>query len=73
VDDDTVEEDGIAADPQLNGAKDAIAARDLDLVMIASGVNLGNAQEIPCLSSGRQRDRRGNSKKTRQRPRNTLP
>jgi hypothetical protein len=72
VDDDTVEENGIAANPHLNGAKDAITARNLDLVVIPSAVNLGSAQEIPYLSSGRQTNRAGNSKKTRQRLRNTF-
>jgi len=40
VDDDAVEENGIAGYPQLNGMKDAIATGDLDPVMIPSAVNL---------------------------------
>jgi hypothetical protein len=66
VDDDTVKENGIAADPQLNGVKEAIASGDLDFVMIPSAVNLRNAQEIPYLSLGRQRNSAGNNEKTRQ-------
>jgi hypothetical protein len=49
VDNDTVEENGITAHPQLNGVKDTIATRDLDPVMIPSAVNLCIAQEIPNL------------------------
>jgi hypothetical protein len=54
VDNDTVEENGITAHPQLNGVKDTIAARDLDPVMIPSAVNLGIAQEIPNLPTHRE-------------------
>jgi hypothetical protein len=73
VDDDTVEENGIAGDPQLNGVKDAITSGDLDFVMIPSAVNLRNAQEIPYLSLGWQRDNGGNSEKTRRQLHNTFP
>jgi hypothetical protein len=69
---DTVEENGIAANPQLNGVKDAITSSDLDLLMIPSAVDLRNAQEIPYLSLGRQRDSGGNGEKTGQQPHNTF-
>jgi hypothetical protein len=53
VDNDTVEENGVAAYAQLNGVKDAIATCDLDAVMISSAVNLFIPQEIPHLPSRR--------------------
>ena len=41
--------------------------------MIPRAVDLRNAQEIPYLSLGRQRNSAGNSEKTRQRLDNTFP
>jgi hypothetical protein len=40
----------------LKGVKGASATRNLDPVMILSAVNLFISQEIPNLSSGRQRN-----------------
>ena len=43
VDYEVVKKDGIACDPQLNCAKQAIAATDLDLAVIQTAIDLGVA------------------------------
>jgi hypothetical protein len=53
VDDDAIKENDVA-DPQLNGAKEAITTRDLDPTMILTWVHLGVSQESPSLSPGKQ-------------------
>jgi hypothetical protein len=51
-----IKKKSFAANPQLNRAEGAVTTGDLDSAMILSTVDLGVAQEIPKLSSGRQRE-----------------
>jgi len=47
-----IEKDGLAANPQLNGAKNTIVTDDLDSAAVLAAVDLGGTQEIPKLSAG---------------------
>lgn len=54
VDHDSVEENRIAADPQLNGTKRSVVPRDVDFAVILTAIDLCAAQEIPILPASEQ-------------------
>lgn len=72
VDDDPVEENGIAAYSQLNSVEDTITPGDLNPLMIPTAVNLSIGQEIPNLSSRMQRNGADKTQKKYHGAHNTL-
>jgi len=54
VDYQAVKENSVPSDPQLDGAKELIAAWDLYTAMISIPVDLRVTQEIPDLATGEQ-------------------
>jgi hypothetical protein len=54
MNDQTIKENRVTADPQLNRLKKPMATSDVDLAMILAAVYVGVAQEVPKLPAGRQ-------------------
>ena len=55
VEHEAIEENGVATDAQLNGAKHEITTSDLDPPMVLARVDPRATEEVPRLPSGKQR------------------